>query len=688
VGLALLAGPAAARTVAVPLALDAPFLRRQLEARIFTEDGAAGVRGPDRCSEARLALPDVAFEPGRVLLTSEARARVGVALGDRCLGLRDRAGVLAVAEEPWLEPRRARVRFRVVDSRLAPSGESWLPYERLWGWVGPALHPRLEAFAVDLEPLLEDLRLLLPLFAPPSAQDAAERLAASLELARVEVRPEGVAVALQLEVGEGAAPPRTPEPPLSAAEAAALRREARRLDAFLTFVVKQAGRDAPASAHRRELLAVLLDARHALLDALAEEGDPGGPDPVRALFVATWARLAPVLRALDDELPAEGGLRYLAFVAAGDALAALDAAGPAVGLELSRDGLRRLARTLAPAAREDPLARPRGVDPELRALFGFGAPLPPPVPPEADEGGPDASAPPDASPPDGAPAPEAPPAGDAAAPGPPVERPAVPPPPGSESTPVAPPGSEPPAPQPPAEPPTAPALPPPEGALRGLERLARGLGALLSAPAHAAEAPAGDASLRLLARRLNAWAPSPADAHEYLPLAGRLLRRVAEDAHAESPLPGQRVAFFRALVLATGWQESCWRQFVRRGGALTPLRSSAGAVGIMQVSERVWRGFYDVEGLRRDVAYNGRAGSEILLHYLRDFALPREREVGDARALARAGYAMYHGGPGHVLRWRDPKTAPALKAIDAAFLRKYDSLEAGDERAVLSCFAG
>jgi hypothetical protein len=47
-------------------------------------------------------------------------------------------------------------------------------------------------------------------------------------------------------------------------------------------------------------------------------------------------------------------LRYATFLAAGDALAAFDAAGPALGIEISADGLRRLARVLAPDYAGDP----------------------------------------------------------------------------------------------------------------------------------------------------------------------------------------------------------------------------------------------------------------------------------------------------------------------------------------------
>jgi len=120
---------------------------------------------------------------------------------------------------------------------------------------------------------------------------------------------------------------------------------------------------------------VLLTARYDIVEALA--APPEGPDPVPALFVATWARLAPVLRDLQTGLPGETAVRYLSFIAAADALHAVEALGPGSGLEISADGLRRLARIVAPAIAGDPLERDPSVDPELRTLMGFGPPIAP-----------------------------------------------------------------------------------------------------------------------------------------------------------------------------------------------------------------------------------------------------------------------------------------------------------------------
>jgi soluble lytic murein transglycosylase-like protein len=633
---ALAAPPARARVVDVPVKLDASFLAKLLEAQVFSDPGATlRIAGRDRCSGAVLSAPPVALGKGSATLEIEGRARGGLAAFGGCLRLFAFEGALAVRLEPYRAADTPVVRFRVLGSELRPRSWTLLPQERLWGWIQPAVHPRLEKLSVDLGPALEELRRLLPLFVRADEAGPAQRLADSLALGAVRAEPDAVVALVRFEVDDaaGTAPPETP---LSPEELAAFRRAAARFDAFVTFVVKQAGRDAPAPALRRELLEVLLGARHDLVDALAEPEPRRGADPVREIFRRTWARLAPLLRQLDADLPAEGALRYLSFVAAGDALAALDAAAPAFGFELSSDGLRRLARTLAPALAGDPLSRSRAVDPELREIFGFGPPLPAPEP-EGDA------------------APETTPEG--------VDAP------GAGEAPSAPP-------------------PEPEAAPRSrvLEALGGALAALVATPAHAAPGPGED--LAALARRLNRWAPSPADFREYLPVAGRLLRGTAAEVSGEALAPPYR-DLFPALLLATGWQESCWRQYVNRGGRLVTLRSPAGAVGIMQVSERVWRGFYETSGLRSDVGYNARAGGEILLHYLKDFAIAkREDRAGGALALARSSYAMYNGGPGHMRRWREPGTAPSLRAIDASFLEKYKALRAGDERALERCYTG
>jgi len=162
-----------------------------------------------------------------------------------------------------------------------------------------------------------------------------------------------------------------------------------------------------------------------------------------------------------------------------------------------------------------------------------------------------------------------------------------------------------------------------------------------------------------------------------------LLDHVQGDALAQASLRPELREQSRPLVLATAWQESCWRQFVRKGGRLVPLRSPVGSLGIMQVNQHVWRGAYDLRGLKGDMAYNARAGAEILLRYLNDVA---EDHKGKPEELVRATYAVYNSGPGAQSRLRGNTVPAGLRRVVGSFAEKYEAVRGGHELAVEECY--
>jgi hypothetical protein len=194
-----------------------------------------------------------------------------------------------------------------------------------------------------------------------------------------------------------------------------------------------------------------------------------------------------------------------------------------------------------------------------------------------------------------------------------------------------------------------------------------------------------------LVARLNTWIPGQRqEVRDYVPLVHDMLRLTAEEAVGEDIQTGD-VAVARVypdLLIATAWQESCWRQFVRRENGVQPLVGPAGSVGLMQINGKVWRGIYDPAGLEGDIGYNGRAGAEILHHYLRDLALPSGEHLapGGVDNLARAAYAAYNGGPRHLSRYRKEKTSAHLQVVDRAFWRKYQAVQAREAASMLTCF--
>ncbi len=217
-----------------------------------------------------------------------------------------------------------------------------------------------------------------------------------------------------------------------------------------------------------------------------------------------------------------------------------------------------------------------------------------------------------------------------------------------------------------------------QGNLRRLfdkARAALDLGSV--ARAHAAE---GDFD------RLNQWVPEPKEIQEYLAKIRQLLTAVADRVLAKSELTPQHRNLYRQIIFATGWQESCWRQFIKKGEKLATLASSTGDVGLMQVNRITWRSVYDIKGLTGDIVYNGHAGAEILHYYLSRYAIPKKEDKQPRGHLARATYSAYNAGPGGLARYRGVGQTAVWKKVDDAFWSKFQAVSVGQDLDVKSCY--
>ncbi len=114
---------------------------------------------------------------------------------------------------------------------------------------------------------------------------------------------------------------------------------------MLGKAIQQASDDTNSPELRDTLMEMLLESRNAFQAAL-KGNNASGVDPVRQFFTQTWERLAPVLRSVAKDLPEIQGLRYMTFIAATDVIYELENMGAPFGLDISSDGLRRLARLL------------------------------------------------------------------------------------------------------------------------------------------------------------------------------------------------------------------------------------------------------------------------------------------------------------------------------------------------------
>ena len=597
--------PAMARTVDVPLTVDSDFLQQTIRAAMYTgKNGSAEVWDDGSgCNYLVLSDPQVQTQHGQVRVLSHGIGRVGTQVGQNCILALDWKGFIEVFQQPRLTDDRSRIRFEVVDSNVYDENmQQGLRSGVIWNWSKKHVHPQLEAIDIDLQPALHELSGILASFMPDEDALTLRTLTDSVVLGDIKTSSAGLASTLTLSLPdtifvEVDADKSDVEPKLSDAELLEFDKAWQQWDAFITFVIKHAAISSDNDERRGELLNVLIEARHDLINALSEEIDRNN-DPVRKLFVKSWQRLSPVLQRMSRETNAENesqsALRFLSFIAAADALQAIDELGPTTGWEISTDGLRRMARLMAPESNDDPLHYDEAVDADMREAFDFGTPLEIPTPPASKSSG----------------------------------------------------------------------------------------GWFISS------AWALPDTSSLLMAKLNDWVPEREDLKLYLGLVRNLLHDTVSETLKEKPLDAEYHKFYRPMVLATAWQETCWRQFKKKNGQVVPMKSSAGAVGMMQIMPRVWRGFYEGEALEHNIAYNAAAGSEILRHYLVKYAIQRgEHETtGDPENLVRATYAAYNGGPGHLSRYRKDSTPESLRKIDESFWSKYQTIKKGDELAVVQCY--
>ena len=661
--LVALCGPAAvdpAVRVTVPLTIDYLTLGAALKRQIYDAPGGRAIlwQGANDCEFLYAENPRFVQSGATIAkLESDGELGLGVPLAGKCVNPISWKGIIAIDATPNLTPNLTLM-FRVSDVNVYDrQHRKSLIVGRGFDLIKDNFIPRFETFRFDLRAPIEEFRALAEEAAPP---DQAERFKRSLATVHgvgpAIAAADGVRVTLGLTVAPlPAAQPTTAAGPLTPAELAAWDEQLDQWDAFIVFAIKQIGSAAADQQLRSSLLNLLLDGRYRLAQAMDRPPAPGGPDPVRVLFLDQWRRLGDVVRtaAAHGQL-GDRALEFLSFVSAGDALMAFDQAAPALGARISAADLRRLARIMAPQSTADPLQFNYQEDPELQRIFGF---TPPPLTPDSIE-------PSDSEEPEPAATAGAPTATDAT-----PRATATPQPDVSGATPTP-----------------APPAPTPSASRSSATPFMR-FALQLIAPAEAlADAPPQPEQLKQIGVRLRRSVVNETNVEQYTHDLGALLdAAVASEIADEQPDPGLRPTY-RVIVRAAAWQESCWRQFVLARGRVRYLESSSHDVGLMQVNRYVWRGFYNIRHLEWDIAYNAGAGSQILAR-LMIRAADKAARASDSDALARSAYAAYNGGPDEFDRWRHADEPHDKRLIDEAFWKKYSALKEGQSLNILKCEA-
>jgi len=365
------------KTITLPLTIDFPLIRAALMAQVYTQAGQKDVLSDqdNRCVRIELSDPVVRSDGASILLLNKIKLQAGFELGQRCLQPLVWEGYVEVRLKPYLEQKTWHLRFKTQDSYFYnQQREKMLVAEAIWKLIEKYVHPPLDRVAFNLAPLINEVTQLLPFFVKSEQEEKFKMELRSLRPGSIRVGPAAVEaeLLLDLDISESIASGKTPEP-LSDMEKAGLVNTWEIWDSFLVHeLLSLVGRPL-TEEEKGSLLKTLLEMRYGFLDTLNHLSPER--DLVREQFTKSWSELGPILRkhlVLED---APSLLRYIGYFTAMDSLKILDRLGPAFGLEISQNGLIRLARLLSQGQDQWTPEYSAEVDPELRRLLGFGRPI-------------------------------------------------------------------------------------------------------------------------------------------------------------------------------------------------------------------------------------------------------------------------------------------------------------------------
>ncbi len=345
----LLAGVAktgVADSYSLPIQLDYSLIKKAVVNQLFTGEGGAAEVWHDKhkCSFLKLYNPRISGEGGQIKLLNDVQAQFGTALGGQCITVLAWDGALETFQQPTISADQSILSLPVTKANAYDRQGRQLTIDKLQDLIKRVAEPKLAAVKVDLNESRGDMERTLTKFLPPENAAEVKKILDTLKFSSADANDEGMKVKLAFDAPLKKASPK-PEAPFTASEQKQWQAAWQEWDAFLSKAIDQAASETQSQELRDTLMEILLESRSAFQAGLKSQSPDSG-DPVRVFFTQTWQKLAPQLRTLAKELPEIEGLRYMTFIAATDVIYELESLGAPFGLEVSSDGLRRLARML------------------------------------------------------------------------------------------------------------------------------------------------------------------------------------------------------------------------------------------------------------------------------------------------------------------------------------------------------
>jgi hypothetical protein len=343
----LLAGIAktgAADPYSLPIQLDYGLIKKAVVSQLFTGQGGAAEVWNDKqkCSFLRLYNPRISGENGQIKLLNDVQAQFGKSFGGQCIPFIAWDGALETLQQPTISADQSILSLPVTKANAFDKQGRQLDIDKLQELIRKVAEPKLAQVKIDLNESRGDMERTLTGFLPKENAGEIKKILSTLKFSGAEANDAGVNIKLAFDAPLKKTTPK-PEAPFTEAEQKQWQANWQEWDGFLSKAINQAASETQSPEMRDTLTEILLESRSAFQAGLKAQSPESG-DPVRVFFTQTWQKLAPQLRTLAKQLPEVEGLRYLTFIAATDVMYELENVGAPFGLEISSDGLRRLAR--------------------------------------------------------------------------------------------------------------------------------------------------------------------------------------------------------------------------------------------------------------------------------------------------------------------------------------------------------
>jgi hypothetical protein len=338
------AGISVAEPYNLPIQLDYTLVKKAVVSQLFKGEGGAAEVWKDKhkCSFLNLFNPRISGVGGQIKLLNDVQAQFGTSFGGQCIPILAQEGTLETLQQPTISPDQSVLSLPVTKAILYDRKGQRLNIDKLQDLINKVASPKLAAVKIDLNESRGDMEKTLTGFLPPEKAGEIKQILSTLKFNSAEANDNGIKVKLAFDAPLKKQDPK-PEAPFTEAEQKQWQATWQEWDGFLTKTINQAASETKSPELRDTLTEILLDSRSAFQAGLKAQS-PQSADPVRVFFTDTWQKLSPHMHELAKELPEVEALRYLTFIAATDVMYELENLGAPFGLEISSDGLRKLAR--------------------------------------------------------------------------------------------------------------------------------------------------------------------------------------------------------------------------------------------------------------------------------------------------------------------------------------------------------